>query len=476
CANIANLLLARAVVRSKEVAIRAALGAQRVHLLRQLLTKSLLLSLAGAVPGVLLARLGLWTFMALNPALPRATEISIDAQALAFALVTAVATGILFGIGPALQGSRVDLADVLRDGSGGGTAGPPAGRLLGALVVVEVALALTLVVGTGLMIKSMARLQSVDPGFDAGHALAFRLSLPTLKYPTDTEQAPPDGDVRIVSPGYLAALGAPIVRGRAFDDQDIGGRPRVAVIDAVFAKERFSGADPIGRRIALDPQPGATDSAWATVVGVVAHTAHEGLDATPRTQSYFPVAQVPFAKVPLRSFGVAVRSDGDPMALLASVHEQIRDLDPELPPAAVSTLAAMMDMALGPRRLATVLLGTFAALAILLASIGIYGLLSHSVEQRARELSIRAALGGTRTRLLALVMRRGLTLVATGLAAGTMAGFALTRLLSSQLYGVTPTDPVTFLIGTLVLAAVAGAATVVPAIRATGADPLVALR
>jgi hypothetical protein len=261
------------------------------------------------------------------------------------------------------------------------------------------------------------------------------------------------------------------VSGRAFTEEDMQDRPPVMVIDELFATRHFAGRDPLGKRIALDPQPGQRDSAWITVVGVVGHTAHEGLDAARRIQYYFP-----FAQRPSREISVAMGTTGDQVRVLPAARAVVRDLDADLPLAAVSTLDALVNASFAPRRLLMVLLAGFSIIAVALASVGIYGLVSYSVSRRSRELGIRRALGGSRRELLLLVLRQGMSLVAAGVAVGLVVGFGAARLLASQLYQVTPTDPSTFLVGTALLSAVALVATLVPALRATAADPLEALR
>jgi putative ABC transport system permease protein len=519
CANIANLFLARAAVRMKEVALRTALGATRASLLRQRLAESVMLSLAGAVPGVLLARLGINALIAISPDLPRASVIGVDSRAVLFASVMSVVTGLLFGTVPAVQWSSPNLARALREGGQSGTQTRLGRRLLGGLVVAEVALALTLLFGAGLVFRTMSNLKAIDPGFDAHHAVSFKLSLPVARYPTDTAerlfiqklterlagipdvravgitsaipfgggwwtasilpeghviargQELPNGDLRIVSPGFFDAMRIRVLQGRPFANSDAEGQPRVAVIDELFAKRYFGGRDAIGRRIALDPQPGQADSAWITVVGVVAHTAHEGLDATGRIQYYFPYAQRP-----IRDVVVAIGTTGNPTRVIPSARAIVGQRDPDLPLASVATIDALIDASLGQRQLLLVLLAGFSIIAVVLASVGIYGLVSYSVSRRARELGIRRALGGSRSRLLWLVLNQSLSLITAGVMAGLALAFMLTRLLASELYSVTPTDPATFVIGTSVLFGVALVATLVPAWRATTVSPLIALR
>jgi putative ABC transport system permease protein len=519
CANVANLLLARAAVRMKEVAIRSALGADRAMLVRQLLTESLLLAVAGGVLGLALARWSVKAFVALDPKLPRGSEISVDGRVMAFTLVVAVVTGLVFGLVPAMQTSRTNLQETLRDGGRNGAADMAGRRLRRGLVVAEVALALTLLVGAGLLIKSVGRLESVDPGFDPRGVLVFNLSLPQARYGSDTAQAlaidqilsklaalpgvhaagvtstipfgggwstssfeieglvvPPGqngpwGDVRIASPGYFPAMRIPLLRGRLFTEQDRLTTPPVALIDEQFVKKYFAHSDPIGKRITFGAGPGRKDSTWITIVGVVGHAAHEALDAEPRIQYYFPYDQVGQA-----GMTVAMRTTGDPVALVPAARAAVRAVDKDLPLAAISTMEKLVDDSIGQRKLSMALLGVFSAIALLLASIGIYGVMSYSVAQRTRELGVRMALGAARGRVLGLVLGQGMTLAAGGVVIGAVAALGLTRLLANQLFDVRATDPSTFLLVGALLATIAFLATLVPALRATRVDPVVALR
>ncbi len=523
CANVANLLLARAAARSKEIAVRTALGASRERLVRQLLTESLLLALAGGVLGLALAFWGVRSVAALNPGnLPRADEIGVDAPVMLFTLAVSLLTGLLFGLVPALHASSVDLHGMLKEG-GRGSAGDRGGQgLRRILVVAEVALALTLLTGAGLLVKSFARLEGVDPGFDPDHVLTFNLALPPARYPSDTQQiaffdqvlpalaglpgvrsagstsvvpfggnwttssfevegyqqpkdqAGPWGDMRIVSPGFFHALRIPLRRGRAFTEQDrIGGR-LVAVVDEELARRYWPGADPIGKRITYGSPPGVADTSareWIEVVGVVGHTKHEGLDAENRVQVYLPYAQrgMPFLTAVLRT-------TGDPSQYVAAGRRAVQAIDPDLPIANPRTMDELIAQSVGQRRLSMLLLSVFSGIALVLASIGIYGLMSYSVAQRSRELGVRIALGAGRSDVLRLVLRQGMRLAGMGIAVGVGAAFALTRVIASQLYGVTATDPTTFLAVAALLGLTALAANLVPALRATRVDPAVILR
>jgi predicted permease len=520
CANVANLLLARAAVRMKEIAIRSALGADRASLVRQLLTESILLALAGGVLGLLLARWSVSSLVALNPNLPRASEVGVDSGVMVFTLLVSVVTGLLFGLAPALQTSRTNLQETLKDGTRSGAADIAGRNVRRGLVVAEVALSLTLLVGAGLLIQSVMQLEGVNPGFDARNVLVFNIALPGVKYPTDTSaelfteqlmprlnalpgvraagttsvipfggswstssftieglvvppgQNGPWGDSRVVTPRFFEAMRIPIKRGRAFTDQDRNGAPPVAIIDEQFVKKYFSSTDPIGKRITFGPtRRGGSDSTWITIVGVVGHAAHEALDAEPRIQYYFPHAQAGGQQMV-----VAIRTDGNPTGVLASARDAVHSIDRNLPLSNVSTMEQLVDASVGQRKLSMILLGLFSLIALLLASIGIYGVMSYSVAQRTRELGIRMALGAARARVLGLVVGQGMALAGAGVAIGLLAAFGLTRLLAAQLYGVSATDPATFALVSAMLVAVALLATLLPAMRATRVDPVVALR
>jgi putative ABC transport system permease protein len=520
CANVANLLLARASARHKEVAIRSALGATRADLARQHLVESVLLALLGAAIALVLASLGVQALVALNPdGLPRADEIAIDGTVLLFTLGVAVLTGLLFGLVPALRATRTDLQRTLREGGRGGAANAGGHTVRRVLVVAQVALALTLLVGAGLLIRSFARLQSVDPGFEAENLLTFNLTLPPASYGSDTAQiaffnealariravpgvqgvgassvlpfsggvstasfgveglalgaVQPDpwGDIRIVNHGYQEALRVPLLRGRFFTEQDRAGSRPVVVVDREMAERYWPGQDPLGKRLALDTDPQTGAPQWKEIVGVVEHVDHEGLGGERRVQLYLPYRQTATG-----SLGVAIRASGDPRRLLGSVRAALATVDPALPLSGVHTMEDLLSSSLGQRRFVMLLLGLFAAIALLLASVGIYGVVSFDVARRSQEIGIRMALGAEHTRVLRLVMRQGILLVAAGVALGLLAALALTRLLASQLYGIGTADPLTFGAVAALLLGVAVLATLVPARRAARVDPVVALR
>ena len=512
CANVANLLLARVTSRQKEVAIRTALGADRWALVRQLLTESVMLALAGGLLGLGIAYWSVQTIVAPVQRIPR----GVDGTVMAFTLGLSVLTGLLFGVVPAMHTSRASLHDTLKEGGRSGSADVSGRGMRRALVVGEVALALTLLIGAGLLIRSVARLQKVTPGFDPDRLLTFDLSLPNAKYPNDTirqqffesmiervshvpgvvaaggtstmpfggswstgsfgiegyqpgpNQPSPWGDIRAVTPDFFRAMRIPLVQGRAFGTQDTRTSQMVVVIDEEFARKYFKGQNPIGKRVIF----GAPPDSLRTIVGVVGHAMHEALDAKPRIQLYLPYAQL--GGIP--SMAVAVRTTGDPLLMARPVRDAIHEIDRDMPLSNVQSMDQMLESSLGQRRLSMILLGAFSAIALLLASIGIYGVLAYSVTQRSRELGIRMALGAARGRVLRLVIGQGMTLAVVGIAIGLVGALALTRLLGTQLYSVKPTDPITFAGVSLLLAAIAFVATLVPALRATRVDPVVALR
>ena len=519
CANIANLLLARAASRTREVAVRAAVGATRTDLIRQLLAESVLLSVIGAVVGLIIAYGAVRGLVATVPVeLLRVEAIQIDGSVLMFTLGIAVVTGLLFGIAPAIHASRTDLHDALKDGAR--TAGESRGQWLRrTLVVAEVALALTLLVGAGLLIRSFARLQGVNPGFDPDNLVTFSVSLPRAKYTAPEARAAfyatllqrlqtlpgvdavgatsnmpfggnwstgsfnvegyqspegqpgPWGDQRLVTPGFHEAMKIKLLKGRLIALTDREGVPDVVVVDDEMVRRYWPNSDPIGKRITFSDDMTAADVEWITVIGVVEHTAHEGLDAERRVQLYRPVQQLPILQMTF-----ALRSHSDPTGLVTSARQAVLAIDPDQPIAQVRTMEAMMDEALGQRKLSMYLLGTFAGLALLLSAIGIYGVMSFDVTRRSQEIGVRMALGAARSSVLSLVMKQGVGLALVGVVIGLAGAFALTRVLEAQLFGVTPTDPATFALVAAVLTLVATMATLIPALRAIRLDPVRALR
>ncbi len=523
CANVANLLLARAATRSKEIAVRTALGATRERLLKQLLTESILVSLAGGIVGLILAYAGVRTLVAMDVRnLPRSEEISIDGTVMLFTLLVSLLAGVLFGLAPAIHTATPDLHSSLKEGGRGSTGDRGSHALRRTLVVAEVALALTLLTGAGLLLKSFARLQGVDPGFDPDNLLTFNIALPPTRYHNDTTQAAfwdqvfpaigrvpgvvgvagtsvmpfggswstgsfevegytapenqpgPWGDIRVVSPQFFEAMRIPLLRGRYLSEEDRADSRLVAVIDQEFVRRFYPNENPIGKRFTFGPPDGVTDSTqneWIEVVGVVGHTAHEGLDADPRIQLYLPYRQATFPFM-----AVAVRTTGNPDRYVNLVRQAVRSVDPDQPISAVSNMDELLSRSVGQRRLSMMLLSFFSGIALVLASIGIYGVMSYSVTQRSRELGVRIALGADRGDVLRLVLRQGMRLALIGIGIGLAAALALTRLIESQLYGVAATDPGTFVAVAAVLAATALLANLIPAIRAMRMDPAVVLR
>jgi putative ABC transport system permease protein len=522
CANVANLLLARAASRIKEVAIRSALGASRRDLIRQLLVESVLLAVVGGALGLGLAWLGVKAVVALEPAnVPRIAELRIDGLVMAFTLGVSLLTGLLFGLAPAVQSARTNLQETLKEGGRSATADRSGHALRRVLVVAEVALALMLLTGAGLLIRSLALLSEVNPGFDSTNLLTFTVSVPASRYPSDTArlqyfdraieavravpgvtevgitstmpfsgnwstgsfrvegyEPPPNapgpwGDQRVVNPSFFTTLRVPLVKGRLFTEQDGATGAQVAIVDEEMVRRYWPNADPIGKRLTFDDPQRDSVVNWMTVVGVVGHTKHEGLDAEDRVQLYHPYRRPGFLG---GAMTFAVRTAGDPNAALPAVRSAIHGIDRDVPLANVATMEVNIGNSMGQRRFAMLLLGLFAAMAAVLASIGIYGVMSYSVTQRAHEIGIRMALGAARRNVLSLVMGQGLVLVGVGVAIGVAGAFGLTRLIASQLFGVQPTDPVTFTLVALLLIGVAMLATLVPALRATRVDPIIALR
>ncbi|HEY8258559.1 MAG TPA: ABC transporter permease [Gemmatimonadales bacterium] len=523
CANVANLLLARAAGRTREIAVRTALGATRDRLLRQLLTESVILSLAGGVLGLALAWGGLRMLVALKGGnLPRADEIGIDGHVMTFTLLVALVTGLLFGLAPALHFSGIALHENLKEGNRGATSDRSSQTVRRALVVAELALALTLLTGAGLLIKSFARLENVDPGFNPDHVLTFDIALPRTRYPSDTAQIAffdavlpllsqvpgikavgatsvlpfggswstasfeiegyqpaqgqpgPWGDLRMVSPSFFQTMKIPLQQGRLLEDGDRAGSRLVTVVDDEMVRRYWPRDNPIGKRITFGPPAGAADTSsreWIEVVGVVGHTKHEGLAAEPRVQYYLPYRQ---SGTPALQF--AARTAGNPESYVNAVGQAVRSIDSDQPISGVQTMDGLLDQSVGQRKLSMLLLTLFSGIALLLASVGIYGVMSYSVAQRAREIGVRIALGAERGDVLRMVLRQGMRLALGGVLLGLVAAFLLTRVIASQLYEVTPTDPFTFVLVAVLLTSVALVANLVPAVRATRVDPAVVLR
>ncbi|MET0626234.1 MAG: ABC transporter permease [Pyrinomonadaceae bacterium] len=519
CANVANLLLARAASRSREIALRTALGASRGRVVRQLLTESMLLSLAGGVVGLLLAVWGVEGIVKLGPAtLPRLAETSIDGRVFLFALAVSVLTGIIFGLAPALQASKTDLATSLKDGGRGGSAGAARARLRAALVVSEVALSLVLLVGAGLLIKSFRQLLTTDPGYSPARVLAVTAALNTQRFADDESRAgyfreavarisqlpgveaagltrllplgrndiwndfeipgrPPfapgaahSARSYVASPEYFRVLGIPLKRGRAFQSSDVKSSPPVVLINEAFARQYFPGEEPLGRHLDLSPEGKPLPP--REIVGVVGNVRFEAFNADEVPEFY-----VPFEQSPSAVSEVVVRARGeDAAALSTSVRAALKAVDPNLLIWETRTMDELVGRWTAPRRFNVALLGLFAALAMVLAAVGIYGVMSYMVTQRTHEIGIRMALGARARDVLVMVVRQGMLLTLAGLGLGLVGAFALTRLMSGLLYGVSPTDPLVYAAVSLLLGGVALVSCLVPALRATKVDPMIALR
>jgi predicted permease len=522
CANVANLLLSHALGRQREMAIRAALGAGRARIVRQLLTESALLSLAGGALGVVFALASLRGIQALGTrSVPRLHEIAIDGQVLLFTFAISLVSGILFGLAPALRLSRIDLHGSLKDasrGSSGVSALWGGGQSLRRLLVVsELALAVVLLIGAGLLVRSFARLQQVAPGFNPRGVLTLELTMMGRKY-ADTERAletyrllwerlrrlpgviaaggvsslplsqmmawgpitvegrvPVAGekfinvDMRMVGGDYFHAMEIPLLQGRLFTTQDTRQSQRVALIDAHMAAQLWPGQSPLGKRVRIALAD--STSPWITIVGVVGRIKQDALDTESRMAMYFPHPQYP-----TRGMNVVLRSDVDSDGLAAAVRKEIRDLDADLPVYGVRTMSHRLEESLARRRFAMLLLTLFACLALGLAALGVYGVMAYLVSQGSRELGIRMALGATPGGILAMVVRHGLAVALTGIVVGLAAAFALTRLMRTLLFGTEAADPLTFAAIALLLGAIALVASYVPARRAARIDPMISLR
>jgi len=518
CANVANLLLARSVARQRELSIRAAIGAGRFRLVRQLLTESLMLAAAGGVVGVLMASWLLRLFLAFAPAnFAGVQTIRIDLQVLTFTLAAAVLTGLVFGLAPARRGFQTNPNDGLRDtGARGATSGATKGASR-ALVVVEIGLAMILVVGAGLMVKSLTRLQAQNGGFRPAGVLTFNLSLPPSRYATNDrvtqtydqlvdqirsvpgvesvaainmlplanfgfntsfnivgrppfpqQERAPILELRAITPGYFTAMGIPLLKGRMFTAADTAKSTQVVIINQTMAERFWPNANPIGQRLSLDS--GAANE--NEIVGVVGDTRSANLSTTPVPESFYPLSQFPQA-----SMAMVVHTDlSDPATLLPAVRQRIATIDPDLPIARPRTMDAVVAASTGTTRLTSVLTSVFGALAGLLASVGIYSLIAYSVAQRTRELGIRVALGADRRAVLRLIVGEGLTLAAIGLAIGLAGARMLTGTLQTMLFDVSPLDPPVIGLTCVGIVIVTAAASYIPARRAIRVDPMHALR
>jgi putative ABC transport system permease protein len=519
CANVANLMLARAADRERELAVRVSLGASPRRLVRQLLTESVVLSGVSALIGLGLALKGTAVLVALVPSglsVQSLSNVSVDWRLLSFTAVVAVLTGVLFGIAPALHALRSDVHETLKEGGRGGSSlSQSSARLRNALVVAEMSLALVLLAGAGLMVRSFAALAHVDLGFRAEHVLTARLSLPPRKYPTDTAvvqffrnadariaaipgvqavgainmmpltgqrsvngftvegqptPAPgtePAGDMRSITPGYFRAMGIPIKAGREFTEADGIGRPQVGIVSETLARTLWPNESAIGHFLLYDwdaPQR-------VQIVGVAGDVHHDGPDKQPYMEIYRPIAQIVAGGMTL-----VVRVSGEPGSYGSALRAAMREVDRDVPLASVQPLSALVSQAVGTTRLATALFGLFGALGLLLAGIGIYGVMTYTVQQRRHEIGVRLALGASPRSVLTMVVRRGAVLSVAGIVVGLVVAFAATKLMQKLLFGVPPHDAMTFGAIALLLATVGVAAAYVPGRRATHVDPLTVLR
>jgi putative ABC transport system permease protein len=521
CANVAHLRLASATSRYREFAIRAALGARRGRVVRQFLTESVLLSLIGGAIGLALA---VWVVRALVLLMPKNTprieEIKLDYHVVLFTLGTSLLTGIVFGLAPAFQAAKTNLNDVLKEAgrSGGDTSRRL--RLRNLLVISEFALSLVLLIGAGLMVKSLLRLQEVKPGFEPAHLLTMRIALPATKYekftqsraffeqlfdrlaarpdvesvgainllpfgggggdrsfsiedqPTPKGQSRPDEQIRFVSPGYFHTMQIPLLSGRDFTRRDLPDTPPVAIANSAFARKFWADGNAIGKRISFS----ANNPKWYEIVGIAGNVKHRGLDIADSPELYIPAFQPPFADGNVPAMYVAVRTVNEPSLAAGAMRNEVAAIDRDQPVSSLMTMAQRISDSVAPRRFNMFILGLFAALALVLAAIGIYGIMAFSVVQRTHEIGVRMALGASATDVLKLVLRNGLGLALIGIVVGLVAAFAATRVLSSLLYDVSATDPVIFVIDAVLLAVAALLACYIPARRATKVDPLVALR
>ncbi|HKR00254.1 MAG TPA: ABC transporter permease [Pyrinomonadaceae bacterium] len=530
CANVANLLLTRASHRRREIAIRVAVGASRRRIVRQLLTESVLLALIGGALGLLLAVWGVDALIALGPnSLPRIDEIKIDRWVLGYTLAISLLTGVLFGLVPALQISKPNLNELLKEGIRSSPSSFGRDPVRSLLVVAEVAISLVLLICAGLMIRSFTHLQGVNPGFDPRHVVTMQVNLPETKYGEDrqvvdfyrqafarirtvpgvahvgaTHSLPWSGNssmryfyaegqplpetgredsyntnYRVITPDYFDAMGIPVLKGRDFTEGDTLQSPAVVIVNEMLAARLWPNEDALGKRI-RQYRPGQ-EQAWFSVVGVVGNVRHYWLGDVSQPEIYIPYTQVPLLSSTTierhrRFMQIAIRTKGDPLAVVGDVRREVAGVDPELPLYNVRTMEERLGVSLMAPRFNTLLMGIFAAVALILAVVGLYGVMSYAVVQRTHEIGIRMALGASRADVLRFILRQGMALVLAGVAVGLVAASLLTRALSTLLYEVSPTDPTTFIGISLILIVVAFFACYIPARRATRVEPLVALR
>lgn len=521
CANVANLLLARSTTRQREVAIRTALGAKRWRIARQLLTESLMLACLGGLAGLLIAIWGVEFLMGLAPqTLFQVQGVSVDGRVLLFTLFVTLVTGLVFGLVPALQASRIQPGESLKEGARGAPGGARVHRLRSALVVCEVAVALVLLVGAGLLLRSFQRLSHVDPGFNTENLLTMRTVLPSAKYQQPeqrrafydellrrveglpgvesagmisfiplsfsgmnfsftvegsrpvTDMNLPLAIYRVISPDYFRTMRIPTLRGRAFDRQDTVEKPAVVVVNRRLANQFWPGQDAVGKRVKVGPAD--SPNPWATVIGVVGDVRQVGLQGEQRLEMYATYKQDPRGFIAPRD--LVVRSKAEPASIVAAVREQVWAVDKDQPVSNVRTMERVFANAVARERFQTLLLSLFAGLALVLAVVGLYGVMSYTVTQRTHEIGIRMALGAQRKEVLRLIIGQGMVLTLVGVALGLGVALGVTRLMAGILYDVTATDPTTFVAVAGLLAAVAFIACYIPARRATKVNPLVALR
>jgi putative ABC transport system permease protein len=520
CANVANLLLARAAARQKEIALRVALGASRLRLIRQFLTESILLAALGGIVGLLLSFWGVNLLKAFIPEnISQAKAITIDAGVMGFTLLVSLLTGLVFGLAPAMQASNFNLNETLKEGGRDSASGRRGNRIRNVLVITEVAVSLVLLIGAGLLINSFLRLRSVDPGFSVNNLLTMKVELPPRKYPDQARRsafytellrriealpgvksaavtnwiplvsqgdsigitiegrpAPPPGKeaivvTRVVSPDYFPTMGIQLLRGRQFDErQDRHESPAAAVISETMARRFWPGEDPTGKRISQGTPESPDD--WMTIVGVVKDVRQFGLDAEPKPQMYLLYAQADF----FAPSHLVISTNVEPRSLTATVRSTVWEIDKDQPVSNISTMEDVLSESIARQRFSMLLLVIFAAVALVLAAVGIYGVMSYSVAQRTREIGIRMALGAQRSDVLKLAVGQGLKLVLIGVLIGLAGALILTRVMASLLFGVSATDPITLTSISLMLICVAVLASYIPARRATRVNPLVALR
>lgn len=521
CANVANLLLARAAVRQKEIAVRVALGASRLRLIRQFLTESILLAMLGGVIGLLLSLWGVHLLKSFIPEnISQAGAITIDARVLIFTLLVTLLTGLVFGLAPATQASNFNLNETLKEGGRDSAQGSRGNRIRSLLVIAEVAVSLILLIGAGLLINSFLRLRTVDPGFRSNNLLTMSIVLPQTKYPDQAQRSAfytelvrrietlpgvksaavtnwiplvSQGDsigfsvegrpdpvgskrptvvTRVIHPHYFRTMGIQFLEGREFGDQDRVDSPAVAIISETMARRFWPGEDPTGKRITPGQSSSTDPDDWITIVGVVKDVRQFELVAEPKPQMYLSYVQAGF----FAPRHLVVSTEVEPLSLAATVRKTVWDIDKDQPVSNISTMEEVLSESVARQRFSMLLLAIFAGVALVLAAVGIYGVMSYSIAQRTHEIGIRMALGAQKSDVLKLAVGAGLKLVLIGVAIGLVAAFILTRVMASLLFGISATDPATFITISLVLISVALLASYIPARRATKVDPMVALR